>query len=187
VAEVTQRYTQIFLDNKLQPQTRGQFSLPTKACRTYDEHDYGDDYTGKDAYCRIGYGLPITDAPDAGYGNLRVLWLDTPEMGFFQRRSFLEGKYKELFEDKETDPDEFMDDWDCKTTDARPLNGMNMRVEFCTRELETLNDLAHYAVRGLSLNGGSEHALFSLYLEGYSKENAQRILDAVLKKMMFQP
>jgi hypothetical protein len=63
---------------------------------------------------------------------------------------------------------------------------MNMRVEFCTRELETLDDLAHYAVRGLSLNGGSEHALFSLYLEGYSLENAEKLLKAVLEKMSLQ-
>jgi hypothetical protein len=43
------------------------------------------------------------------------------------------------------------------------------------------------AARGVSLNGGSEHALFSFFLEGYSQENAKRVLDAVLEKISFRP
>jgi hypothetical protein len=43
------------------------------------------------------------------------------------------------------------------------------------------------AARGVSLNGGSEHALFSFFLEGYSHENAKKILDAVLDKISFRP
>jgi hypothetical protein len=43
------------------------------------------------------------------------------------------------------------------------------------------------AARGVSLNGGSEHALFSFFLEGYRQENAKRILDAVLDKISFRP
>lgn len=187
VAEVTQRYTQIFLDTKLVTQDRGQFTLPTKACETFDDHDYGDDHTGKDSRCRIGHSLPITDAPEAGHGMLRVLWLQTPDMGFFARRTFLEKRYTDLFKTKDTDPNEFMGDWDCRTTDARPIKSTNMRLDFCERKLETLDGVAHYAARGLSLNGGKEHALFSLYLEGYSQENAQRVLDAVLEKMSFKP
>jgi serine protease Do len=187
VAEVTQRYTKSFLETKLATQDRGPFTLPTKACKTYDDHDYGDDHTGKDSRCRIGHGLPITDAPEAGHGMLRVLWLQTPDMGFFARRSFLEKRFKDLFENKDTDPDEFMDDWDCRTTYARPIKGTNMRLEFCERKLETLDGVAHYAARGLSLNGGKEHALFYLYLEGYSQENAKRVLDAVLEKISFKP
>jgi hypothetical protein len=31
------------------------------------------------------------------------------------------------------------------------------------------------AARRASLNGGSKHALFSFFLEGYSQENAKRI------------
>jgi hypothetical protein len=65
------------------------------------------------------------------------------------------------------------------------LKGTNMRVEFCEREVDTLDGLAHYAARGLSLNGGSEHALFSFYLEGYSQENAKKVLETVLEKMIF--
>jgi S1-C subfamily serine protease len=185
IAEVTQRYTQIFLDTKLQEQTRGRFTLPTKACKTYDHHDYGDDFTGKDSRCRIGFGLPITDAPEAGYGMLKVIWVQTPEMSFFKRRAYLQSEYQALFKTKDTDLSEFMDDWDCSTTEARPIKGTNMRVEFCEREVDTLDGLAHYAARGLSLNGGSEHALFSFYLEGYSQENAKKVLEAVLEKMIF--
>lgn len=187
VAEVTQRYTQTFLDNKLVAQDRGRFTLPTKACRTFDDHDYGDSHTGKDARCRIGHSLPITDAPELGYGNLKVMWLQTLDMGFFERRSFLEQRYTDLFEYKETHLHEFMYDWDCHTTDARPIAGTNMRIESCERDMETLDGVSHYAARGLSLNGGKEHALFSLYLEGYSKENAEKLLDAVLEKMSYGP
>jgi S1-C subfamily serine protease len=185
IAEVTQRYTQIFLDTKLQEQTRGRFTLPTKACKTYDHHDYGDEFSGKDSRCRIGFGLPITDAPEAGYGMLKVIWVQTPEMSFFKRRAYLQSEYQALFKTKDTDLSEFMDDWDCSTTEARPIKGTNMRVEFCEREVDTLDGLAHYAARGLSLNGGSEHALFSFYLEGYSLENAEKVLEAVLEKMVF--
>ena len=186
-AEVTQRYAVNFLSDKLVAQDRGRFTLPTKACKTYEDHDYGDDYTGKDSRCRIGHGLPFTDAPEAGYGMLRVLWLQTPEMGFFARRSFLERRYARLFASKERDPHEFMGHWSCNTTDAEAIAGTNMRIEFCEREMDTLDGLAHYAVRGLSLNGGSEHALFSLMLEGYSLENAEKLLDAVLEKISFKP
>jgi len=184
VAEVTQRYTQIFLDTKLQDQTRGRFTFPTKACKTYDHHDYGDDFTGKDSRCRIGFGLPITDAPEAGYGMLKVIWVQTPEMSFFKRRAYLQSEYQALFKTKDNDLSEFMDDWDCSTTEARPIKGTNMRVEFCEREVDTLDGLAHYAARGLSLNGGSEHALFSFYLEGYSRENATSVMDSFLEKMI---
>ncbi len=178
-------YTQIFLNTKLQDQNRGRFTLPTKACKTYDHHDYGDDFTGKDSRCRIGFGLPITDAPEAGYGMLKIIWVQTPEMSFFKRRAYLQSEYQALFKNKDTDLSEFMDDWDCSTTEARPIKGTNMRVEFCEREVDTLDGLAHYAARGLSLNGGSEHALFSFYLEGYSQENAKKVLEAVLEKMIF--
>jgi hypothetical protein len=43
------------------------------------------------------------------------------------------------------------------------------------------------AAPSVSLNGGSEHALFSFFLEGYSQENAKRILDAVLDKISCRP
>jgi hypothetical protein len=43
------------------------------------------------------------------------------------------------------------------------------------------------AAPGVSLNGSSEHALFSFFLEGYSQENAKRVLDAVLEKISFRP
>jgi hypothetical protein len=62
-----------------------------------------------------------------------------------------------------------------------------MRVEFCERSLDTLDGVSHFAARGVSLNGGNEHALFSFFLEGYSQENAKSILDAVLDKISFRP
>lgn len=62
-----------------------------------------------------------------------------------------------------------------------------MRVEFCQRSLETLDGVAHFAVRGLSLNGGSEHAMFSIFLEGYSQDSAKKILDVLLDKISFRP
>ena len=187
VAEVTQRYSDTFLSNKLVTQERGRFTLPTKACETFEHHDYGDDHTGKDSRCRIGFGMPITSAPEAGYGFLKVLWLETPDLSYFKRRSFIDTKYKELFDNKDTDSHEFMGDWDCETTDARPITGTKIRVEFCERSLDTLDGVSHFAARGVSLNGGSEHALFSFFLEGYSQENAKRILDAVLGKISFRP
>jgi hypothetical protein len=63
------------------------------------------------------------------------------------------------------------------------LKGTNMRVEFCEREVDTLDGLAYYAARGFSLNGGNEHALFSFYLEVYSQKNATKVLEAVLDKV----
>lgn len=187
VSEVTQRYSEKFLGNKLVPNDRGRFTLPIKTCETYDHHDYGDNFTGKDSRCRIGHSLPITSAPEAGYGFLNVLWLETTELSFFKRRSFLDKQFKNLFENKDTDAHEFMGDWDCETTDARPITGTQMRIEFCERSLDTLDGVSHFAARGVSLNGGSEHALFSFFLEGYSQENAKRILDAVLDKISFRP
>jgi len=118
---------------------------------------------------------------------LKVIWVQTPEMSFFKRRAYLQSEYQALFRTKDNDPNEFMDYWNCSTTEARPIKCTNMRVEFCERELDTLDGLAHYAARGLSLNGGSEHALFSFYLEGYSKENSERILKYVIKKMAYRP
>jgi S1-C subfamily serine protease len=187
VVEVTKRYSETFLGEKLVTQDRGRFTLPTKACETFEHHDYGDDHTGKDSLCRIGFSMPITSAPEAGYGFLKVLWLQTPDLSFFKRRSFIDTQYQELFENKDTDPHEFMGDWDCETTEARPITGTKMRVEFCERSLDTLDGVSHFAARGVSLNGGSEHALFSFFLEGYSQENAKRILDAVLEKISFRP
>jgi hypothetical protein len=187
VVEVTQRYSETFLGEKLVTQDRGRFTLPTKACETFESHDYGDDHTGKYSLCRIGFGMPITSAPEAGYGFLKVLWLQTPDLSFFKRRSFLDTQYQELFENKDADPHEFMGDWDCEITEVRPITGTKMRVEFCERSLDTLDGVSHFAARGVSLNGGSEHALFSFFLEGYSQENAKNILDAVLDKISFRP
>lgn len=187
VAEVTQRYSETFLGNKLVTQERGHITLPTKSCKTYDHHDYGDPHTGKDSRCRIGHSLPITDAPEAGYGFLKVLWIQTPNLSFFKRRNFIDTQYQELFDNKDTDPDEFMGGWDCETTDARPITGTKMRVEFCERSLDTLDGVYHFAARGVSLNGGSEHALFSFILKGYSQDSAKKILEAVLNKISFKP